>query len=533
MTYRLAALIAALYAYAATVKALISALRAGKAAVCVRFRTCPSRSRGPIGSIRRVPRPDRLSALDAAFLDLETPAAPLHVGWTLRLEGDAPALPALRRHIDAHLDALPRFRRRVVRPALGLGDPYWADDASFDIARHVQALTLAPPAGPRELRELVGALLSRPLDPLRPLWRMVLIDGLAGGGSALAGQVHHALVDGIAAVEVGMLLFDRPASAMPGRWAPQPAPSPVAAAGAAARDRLDGVLRGARAAARSLAHADAASVRAGAGLVRDARDALGALSGPAPATALNHTAGPERLVAFAEASFEGVREAGRRHDATVNDVLLAASAMALGRALRRRGEHHGVIKALVPVNLRGAADAGALGNRVSFLTADLPVDETDPVVVLRRVRAQTRVRKAAGHAAPLDALAQAAELLPATARKAVAHAAVRMTAFNAAVSNVPGPPVTLTLLGRPVAAIFPAVPILDGHALAIGAISYRERLQVGLFADARIVPDAVDVAREIEQAFDALRIAPRPEPPPWRTRARTRRDAQREAAASR
>jgi WS/DGAT/MGAT family acyltransferase len=466
------------------------------------------------------------------FLDLETPAAPLHVGWTMRLEGDAPALPTLRRHIDARLDALPRFRRRVVRPALGLGDPYWADDASFDIARHVQSLTLAPPAGPGELRELVGALLSRRLDPLRPLWRMVLIDGLAGGGFALAGQVHHALVDGIAAVEVGTLLFDGPMSATPGGWAPQPAPSPVAAAGAAARDRVDGVLRGARAAARSLAHADAAAVRAGAGLVRDAREALDALSEPAPATALNHTAGPERLVAFAEVSFEGVRDAGRRHDATVNDVLLAASAMALGRALRRRGEHHGVIKALVPVNVRGDADAGALGNRVSFLTADLPVDEIDPVVVLRRVRAQTRARKAAGHGG-LDALVRAAEMLPATARKVVTHAAVRMTAFNAAVSNVPGPRVTLTLLGRPLAAIFPAVPLLDGHGLSIGAISYRGRLQVGVFADARIVPDAVDVARDIEQAFDALRVAPTPEPPPWRTRARTKRDAQREAAANR
>jgi diacylglycerol O-acyltransferase / wax synthase len=361
---------------------------------------------------------------------------------------------------------------------------------------------------------------------------MVLIDGLAGGGFALAGQVHHALVDGIAAVEVGMLLFDGPMSAMPVRWAPQPAPSPVAAAGAAARDRVDRVLRGARAAVRSLAHADADTVRAGADLVRDAREALSAISGPAPATALNHTAGPERLVAFAEASFDGVREAGRRHGATVNDVLLAASAMALGRALRRRGEHHGAIKALVPVNVRGDTDAGALGNRVSFLTADLPVDETDPVVVLRRVRAQTRARKAAGHGG-LDALVQAAELLPANARKVVVLAAVRMTAFNATVSNVPGPPVTLTLLGRPVTAIFPAIPILDGHALSIGAISYRGRLQVCLFADAGIMADAVDVAREIEQAFDALRVAPVPEPPPWRTRARTKRDAQREAAASR
>src|SRR5213078_4811677 len=150
--------------------------------------------------MRPVPRPDRLRALDAAFLDLETPAAPLHVGWTLRFEGCAPALAALRRHVDARLDALPRFRRRVVRPPLGLGDPYWADDASFDVARHVCCVTLAAPAGTAELRALAGTLLSRPLDPVRPLWQVVLVDGLADGGFAVIGQAHHALVDGIAAV---------------------------------------------------------------------------------------------------------------------------------------------------------------------------------------------------------------------------------------------------------------------------------------------------------------------------------------------
>ena len=87
--------------------------------------------------------PDRLSALDAAFLDLETDRAPLHVGWTMRFAGTAPSLAALRRHSDGRLHTRPRFRRRVVEPALGRGDPHWADDAGFDVARHVHALRLA------------------------------------------------------------------------------------------------------------------------------------------------------------------------------------------------------------------------------------------------------------------------------------------------------------------------------------------------------------------------------------------------------
>src|SRR5439155_410046 len=157
-----------------------------------------------------VPPPDRLSALDAAFLDLETAQAPLHVGWTLKLEGPAPSVAALRRQIDARLDALPRFRRCV-------DGQQWVDDPGFDVARHVHGMTLAAPGGPGELRALAGRLLGSPLDMDRPLWRLARIDGLAGGGWAIVGQAHHALVDGVAAVQVAMLLFDG-VEARPAPW---------------------------------------------------------------------------------------------------------------------------------------------------------------------------------------------------------------------------------------------------------------------------------------------------------------------------
>lgn len=146
---------------------------------------------------------DRPSALDLAFLDLETPEAPLHVGWTLPFAGRAPALAALRRHIEARLDAVPRFRRHLVRPAAG--PRQWVDDPAFDVARHVFAVAARAPGGPAELRETAGALLSRPLPADRPLWRLYLVDGCADG-FAIVGQAHHALVDGVAAVEVGLLL---------------------------------------------------------------------------------------------------------------------------------------------------------------------------------------------------------------------------------------------------------------------------------------------------------------------------------------
>jgi diacylglycerol O-acyltransferase len=460
-----------------------------------------------------VPTIDRLSGLDAAFLDLDSPQAPLHVGWTIRVAGRPPSPSALRRHVEGRLEHVPRFRRRVVRPRLG--DAHWADDPGFDVANHVHAVTLAPPAGTRELRDLAGALLSQPLDPAHPLWRIYLVGGLRGEGWAVIGQAHHALVDGIAAVEVAMLLFDAaghpPMPATNGHWSPRPRPTARATAAAFARDRFTGATRVARTAV--------ATVARGA----DVPAAVRQLASPAPATGLDRSATRRRAVAFADVPLEAVRLAGRRHGATINDVLLAAATLALGRALRRRGERPATVKVLVPVNVRGGDDPSALGNRISFVTVELPVGIADPVEVLRAVRTQTRARKAGSAAAPLHTLAEVADLLPGGARRIVARTAARAASFNAVVSNVPGPPVDLEILGRRVTAIFPAVPFLHGHALSIGALSYRGRLHCGVYADATVVPDTVDLARDLASAFDALRALPRPADTPWRARARSRR----------
>ncbi len=250
--------------------------------------------------------------------------------------------------------------------------------------------------------------------------------------------------------------------------------------------------------------------------------ALESFAAPSASTSLDRTAGPERVVAFATTDLEGVREAGRRHGATINDMLLAACTLALGRALRRRAEHPQSVKVLVPVNVRDGESVQ--GNKISFIGVQLPVAETDPIRVLRRVRAQTRAAKDSGEAGPLAALADAADILPARARRAVTRTAARAASFTAVISNVPGPPVDLELLGRPLAALFPAVPCLDGHALTIGALSYRGRLNVGVTADAVVVPDAIDLGRDIEQAFDTLRVVPTArEVTPWRERAKGRR----------
>ncbi len=463
----------------------------------------------------RIAASHRLSALDASFLALDVPTAPLHVGWTMRFGGTAPPLAQLRRHLEARLHLVPRFRRRVVHPASTFGHACWEDAPGFTIDAHVHALRAHPPGGAAELRDVAGALLSCPLPPGLPLWRVFLVEGLADG-FALAGQAHHALVDGIAAMEVALLLFGpAPEGGLPAPWRParparRPAtpPSPRAAAAGSAHAVLE-LARAVR------------DVRPG--QLQETAGALEALAHRGPRTSLQANRTHRREVATTQVGLDGVRAAGRRHGATVNDVLLTACSSALGGALRRRGEAPAVLKALVPVNVRGGAGPAALGNRISLVTVELPVAERDPIAALRRVRDATRLVKATGAAGPLDALSRAADRLPGPAQRALSRAVSGASDYAVVISNVPGPPVELGLLGRPLTAIFPSVPVPAGRGLTIGCLSYAGRLHLGLTADAEVVPDVREVARDLEAAFDVLRVEGPAAPTPWRARARGRR----------
>jgi diacylglycerol O-acyltransferase len=368
---------------------------------------------------------DRLSALDATFLALDAPTAPLHVGWTMRFAGPAPPLAQLRRHLDARLAHVPRFRRRVVMPPLGLGDARWSDDHGFDVARHVHQVTISAPGGAGELRTLAGRLLSTPLDMSRPLWRLYLVDGLDPRrvradrpGPSRACRRHRRARGRDAAVRA------RARAEQGGQaWRPEPAPSALAGAGDARSARSRGTLDAARSDGPPCA---AAEPRAPAGrwlALREVGHALESLARPTAQTSLEQNTTHRRSVAFANVSLEGVRSAGKRNHATINDVLLAACTMALGRALRRRGEEHEEIKVLVPVSTRAAGTAGDLGNKISFMAIELPVGDIDAVTVLRTVRNRTREAKRGSAHGPLEALTRAADLLPPAAARTVARKA--------------------------------------------------------------------------------------------------------------
>src|SRR4051794_8014706 len=151
---------------------------------------------------------ERLSASDMSSLLAERGPIHVHVGGTLILEGDPPPFDVLLEHVSARLPLVPRFRQRITEARIQFSNPSWTDDPQFDLRRHVRHAALPTPGDRDQLRELVGRIMSEPLDLSRPLWQLYLIEGLEDGRHAVLSKTHHALVDGVSAIDVGTILLD-------------------------------------------------------------------------------------------------------------------------------------------------------------------------------------------------------------------------------------------------------------------------------------------------------------------------------------
>jgi diacylglycerol O-acyltransferase / wax synthase len=443
----------------------------------------------------------RLSALDASFLAVETPAAHMHVGWVAKLAAPAggrlPHFVELRDHIEARLSRAPLYRQKLALVPLGVHAPEWVDDPCFSVDRHVYR-------APGPLDGLVDEVLSTPLRRERPLWEIWICEEPDTRQIGLVGKVHHCMVDGIAAVELASLLLDpspEPPAIVDREWHAAPPPSAERLLMRGLRDLLGAqlsVLGGPLQAATSPARA---ARQALAGTTRVVRAVSHSVS-IAPASALNGELSPLRHLVSAQRPFRDIQAVKRRYGTTVNDVMLAAVAGAVRAYLMRRGEQPIALKAMVPVSVRSPGDV--LGNHISFVFAELPCDEPDPPSRLRTIHETMNRRKSDGEPEGADlALRAAALTLP-----AVQHALSRLIAsprtFNLVVSNIPGPTEPLYMLGCPLQATYPVVPLAEHHALSIGMTNVRDLACFGIYVDRQALPDADQLAADIDRAITEL-----------------------------
>jgi diacylglycerol O-acyltransferase / wax synthase len=449
----------------------------------------------------------RLSAVDGSFLRLESPQSHMHVGFSAVFAAPTdqprPSIEALRERAAGRLHEVPWCRWRLDDAPLGLSEPRWIDDADFDLAAHIVELTPGDDkVSYATFEALRSAVLSAPLDRSRPLWQIFLIPHLEDERVGMVGKIHHALVDGLAALQIVSLILDsepdvvsQPAAS----WQPRGRPGPLGWALDAVKQTLDDGVGALRAGAHVVTHPESTV----SGALRSARRLIGAVAEdvlpPAPQSSLNATIGARRTLVGYHARRDELRRA-RRAGGTLNDVGLAAVAGALRTLVLRNGEPPPAepLKAMVPVSMRRLGD-GAAGNQIAMVFIPLPVHLGSPRARLEWVREQTALLKHTDRPVGTQTLYQAAGLLPTPLRSPVARAMATSRQFNLTVSQSPAPRGSLYLLGCELEEVYSVVPIAQGHALAIGMVRYRQELFFGCYAD----PDALPEVRELPGLIEA------------------------------
>jgi diacylglycerol O-acyltransferase len=453
---------------------------------------------------------DRLTGLDASFLHLEDGAAHMHVAGVMIFEGSPPPYDDLLEAIERRLGLVPRYRQRLAFVPLGQGRPKWVDDPHLNLRYHVRSTALPAPGSEQQLKDLAGRVFAQALDRDKPLWEIWLVEGLEGDRFAMLSKTHHALVDGISGVDIMSVLFDTsPDPAAPtdtgGPWLPRPLPSPMQLLGEALMERatIPGEL------ARSVRSIFRGPRRVVEGL-RDAAVGVGAMAwaglNPAPSSPYNKSIGPHRRYTWVRANLADIKAIKNELGGTVNDVVLATVAGALGKHLRRRGHNtDGLeLKAMVPVSVRADVESGALGNRVAAMMAPLPVWCQDAVARLDIVREELKGLKSGGQAVGAQVLTELSGFAPATVMGQASRLMSRQRFFNVVVTNVPGPQQPLFLAGRRMIDPFPMVPLAKNQGLGIALLSYAGRINFGLVGDYDVMYDLDDFADDIEDSLAEL-----------------------------
>ncbi len=467
--------------------------------------------------------PEHLTPLDATFLELEQSdeSAHMHIGGALifdpRPDGTVPSLGDVCRHLDSRLSRLPRYRRKLSEPRTGgLRWPAWEDDERFHLASHVRHAALPAPGGEAELCEWLGDYWSHRLDRRRPLWEVVLLDGLEGDRWALVTKTHHAMVDGVGSVDAGYLMLDdtpEPPVEQGGTFEPWP-PS---AGPQARRSRRSQVVSAVRWMPDHLLRV----VRGGADIALHPHKAIEMLERSratvellvrdevvkAPRSSLNCDMGATRSFAVVRVPLSELKAVKARHGGTVNDVVLAAVTGGLRRLLTARGEQPPAqgLRAMVPMNVRQASEKLALGNKISSLFVHLPVGADTPFDRYRHVMQEAAAIKSSTQSLGTSTVISLAGLAPPVIHASIARSLYATRLFNVTVTNVPGPQQTLYALGARLREIWPLVPLAAEHAVGVAIFSYDGNVVFGINAAADAVPD-LDVLRDgIAAEIEALR----------------------------
>lgn len=455
----------------------------------------------------------RLSSLDATFLYLEKKECPLHIGSTSVFEGKV-SLKDLRKHIEDRLHLIPRYTQKVVPDPFNIAHPTWEEDEDFDIKNHIFEIKSRKKISHEELTRIAGEKMTDVMNRDKPLWELFLINNLEDDKAALIAKVHHCMVDGISGVDLIKILFDISPNSEPPP--PKPLEEPKPPKQDATRQFFDSLLGSMEEGMNRLMEMQGGMLYLASSLA-DPKTAeklphmagvLPAVATPAPPLPFNGDCSGERKLAWSEFSFTDARLIKNVLKGSVNDVVLTL----LSEAVSRYAKEHGVdvngriVRFMVPASLRQKNQRGALGNLISILPVEIPLDIKTLTKRFEYVNKKMSLMKETKLAEGLLTVGAMYSVMPAPLQSVIGQLAnTPVPPFNMVATNVPGPQIPLYLVGKKMLKHYPYVPVGYGLGLGCAIFSYNRDLYFGLSSDANAMDD-VDKFKEIlDETFAELK----------------------------
>jgi diacylglycerol O-acyltransferase / wax synthase len=456
----------------------------------------------------------RLSTLDSAFLYLEKPESPLHIGGTSIFAGQI-SFDDVVQHIDDRLHLVPRYLQKIVPDPFNLGHPTWETHEKFDISEHIFHIKTDNTISQDGLMSLAGNVLTGVMDRTKPLWEIHIVNNIEGDRSAMISKIHHCMVDGISGVDLMKILFDiSPKSTPP---PPKPEPKEAAKPKDASQLFLESLMGSMQEGMNRFVELQNGLLQLTQtfaqnpemlGAIPHIAENLPSVTTPAPVLPFNKPCGGVRKLAWTEVSFAEARAIRGNLNGSVNDVVLTILVMAISRY----SELHGVeikdnlVRFMMPVSLRQKEQRGALGNLISILPVEIPLDIKNPLKLFKKVNYKTGLMKATQMASGLGMLGAAFGMMPAPVQSAIgAIINAPFPVFNTVATNVPGPQVPMYMNGKRMIAQYPYVPI--GYNLGMGTaiFSYDGKLFFGIGSDTQAMDDVEKFREILDECFLELR----------------------------
>lgn len=443
---------------------------------------------------------------DAIFLSMETPQSGGHVGALMILDPPEGGFDPekLCSFVAERIGRVPRFTWKLLQVPLALDRPYWVAAEDFNPRDHLIRTAVASPGTREQLNALVARLHAQPMDRGRPLWEAWCIEGLANGQVGLYLKSHHCLVDGAGGSGLGGIIADLnpdadSAPAIPDCY-DEELPAPPSAFEMATRALRNGVARPAR-----LRHHLGRGLR---GLARDLFES--SESTEVARLSFNGVIGKRRALSTISLEFDRIRDLSKHFDVKLNDVVLGIVDAAVRRWLRDRGESaESPLVAMCPVSTREEA---GLGNEITTMSVPLAAADADPIQRLKSIHANATKAKEGVRKGSFDWTAAVGESFSPAAVNLLVRASGSSSENvpvpgNFVVSNVRATPMPLYMAGARIASVLPISMLAPGQGLNVTLISYCQRIDVGIIADADLVPDLDALTPCLEVALEEFEAA--------------------------